>query len=1226
MAKIAQYSFRATNLAQSTTIFHNTGIGRDFLAATGTENIVQRTTRVAGVFSHLYFRNSANSIAATPSITVTFRVNSADTALALTAGSTAVGEFEDLTHSVTVVAGDVLSIKSVTGASGANTCAQRIIGAHFAASANTVTTYYAIPSAAWATASVTQFVKFCGQGTSPTAESATQQFKSRVAGVRKNLGAQVSTNTWTTANATLKSRLNGADGALSAAVTFGVIGYYEDLTHSDTIVAGDLIDSSFTIGAGSGSFGQPAIYSDIETTDKTAQYIGSGNGSTQAPSLTRFEPCMGDIAANTTESDCQAKVGIACVADKFAIYLSSNTIVGSSTWTSRVNAGAGNGSVTISGLSAAGWYEDLTHSDTLVATDEINDSLVTGAAGTTIAYEYTGRRITASSTAALVVTTQPSTVVSGAAISPSVVITATLDGTNTDGSFTGVITAAIASGTGVLSGTLTATCVAGVATFANLIITGSGAHTLSFSAPGGFASVTSASFTVTGTLTLAFTQQPSTVASGVANSPAVTVQLSDNASGVTVTISKASGSGALTGTLTAVSNGSGLATFSNLIITGSGAHTFAAAATSYTGATSSSFTVTTPAGIVTTQPSTVVSGAVNSPAVVWKATTDGSTLDPTFTGNVTVSVASGAGAISGTLVVAAVAGVATFSNVIITIITSNAAHTLRFVASGLSNVDSASFTVTSPIQARNQAFVDAWGGDSAWFGVGDFRVNVTDDGTAKASQWDDVRGAGAGKLKPLTQATQSKRYAITGSGLVGTAAAQSHMLSALDTNLGLSQDASLSLLLVAKSPGGSQYLFGISVDPTDTTSEPYLYHATNAANWGMECNPGPSSTTNKAVLDAGRVFNDGVVRALLVGKAFRYTATPVLNGPGDAVYQLQFGGRMGRKQMSLPTANTTASGMEIALGRWGTTYADLTVSWIGITSLTLSGAFLSAFRTWATTEFGAVMDTAAKRGTIIFDDDSKIRGHNSSHPKGFLAGQDGTTSPPGVCAARNTGRGTWAAQGFETDIWALCQASNGRTVTDAVTIFSERLGTAIDTARSGPKVLITSPFNGSVVLETGVYDGAGQDVALRNAFTAYVATCVAAGFGVVVYTCTDLKQFYTPAGTGAINQSGLNAQLINTWLRSTGKSLPGVLGLVDLEGLATTHFQINRAGTHANQDTTYYDGTSHPTDVGAAELGNAFRDFFDTNDSIFYPTSAGGSLVFDSSYVHRLLRRRRAAA
>ncbi|HTE47308.1 MAG TPA: Ig-like domain-containing protein [Gemmatimonadaceae bacterium] len=176
----------------------------------------------------------------------------------------------------------------------------------------------------------------------------------------------------------------------------------------------------------------------------------------------------------------------------------------------------------------------------------------------------------------LAITVQPSTsVASGApfAQQPAVQIR---DASNNAIVQAGVVvTATVASGSGVLGGTATATTnTSGIATFTNLKITGSGAHTLSFTAPS-LTAATSGSIGVSGAAThLTITTQPSTsILSGLVLGQQPVLQLRDAAeapvgqSGVVVTAGIASGIAVLGGTATATTNASGVATFTNLIVT-----------------------------------------------------------------------------------------------------------------------------------------------------------------------------------------------------------------------------------------------------------------------------------------------------------------------------------------------------------------------------------------------------------------------------------------------------------------------------------------------------------------------------------------------------------------------------------------------------------------------------------------------------------------------------------
>ena len=165
-------------------------------------------------------------------------------------------------------------------------------------------------------------------------------------------------------------------------------------------------------------------------------------------------------------------------------------------------------------------------------------------------------------------------------------------------------------------------------------------------------------------------------------------------SGVVITVSKATGNGTLSGTLTATTDATGRATFSNLSIAGTGSHSLTFTSGTLTPATSATFTVTVGAPsqlVITTQPSGGVSGsALGVQPVV--AIRDAGGNQTGSTASVTASLASGTGTLSGTTTVAAVNGVATFTNLVIT---GTGPHTLTFTSGALTAATSASFTVSA---------------------------------------------------------------------------------------------------------------------------------------------------------------------------------------------------------------------------------------------------------------------------------------------------------------------------------------------------------------------------------------------------------------------------------------------------------------------------------------------------------------------------------------------------
>ena len=281
----------------------------------------------------------------------------------------------------------------------------------------------------------------------------------------------------------------------------------------------------------------------------------------------------------------------------------------------------------------------------------------------------------------LVFLQQPTNAFTGSSISPAITVQIQDASGNLVSTDTRNVTLAIGNnpGGGSLSGVATVAAVAGVATFSNLSINNAGTgYTLSATSSPALTGATSASFNITaGAATkLGFGQQPSNTAMGASISPAITVQIQDaggnlvssDARNVTLVIGNNPGGGSLSGVATVAAIG-GVATFSNLSITkaGTGYTLSATSSPALTGATSASFNIT--AGAATKlgfgqQPSNTAMGASISPAITVQIQDANGNLVTADTRNVTLAIGAnpGGGSLSGTATVAAVAGVATFSD------------------------------------------------------------------------------------------------------------------------------------------------------------------------------------------------------------------------------------------------------------------------------------------------------------------------------------------------------------------------------------------------------------------------------------------------------------------------------------------------------------------------------------------------------------------------------------
>lgn len=172
-------------------------------------------------------------------------------------------------------------------------------------------------------------------------------------------------------------------------------------------------------------------------------------------------------------------------------------------------------------------------------------------------------------------------------------------------------------------------------------------------------------------------------------------------SGKIVTASIASGSGTLSGTLSATTNADGKATFTNLRITGTtGAFRLQFAAIGYQSALSGSFTLSTGAAsrlAVSRQPVGGNSGSALATQPIVRVADSGGNFTNTANKQVTASLFSGAGTLSGTAVATTNAsGIATFTNLVIT--GSTGQYVLRFSdttgGGTLTAVSSNSFSIT----------------------------------------------------------------------------------------------------------------------------------------------------------------------------------------------------------------------------------------------------------------------------------------------------------------------------------------------------------------------------------------------------------------------------------------------------------------------------------------------------------------------------------------------------
>jgi alpha-tubulin suppressor-like RCC1 family protein len=310
----------------------------------------------------------------------------------------------------------------------------------------------------------------------------------------------------------------------------------------------------------------------------------------------------------------------------------------------------------------------------------------------------------------LAFTVQPGPTSAGAAINPPVTVAVQDASGNTILNATNSITLAIGTGSGSLLGTTTVAAVNGVATFTNLRINNAGTgYTLSAASPNLTGATSNPFAVVAGPANqLVFTVQPGPTTAGATITPAVAVEVQDVLGNtvttathtITLWLGPGSANASLLGT-TSVGAVNGVATFSNLSINNAGTgYTLHATASNLPEATSSSFAVVAGPPVklgFIVQPLTALPGATITPAVAVAVQDLAGNTITSATNSITVAIGTnaGSGTLSGTTTVAAVNGVATFSN--LSIDNAGTGYTLTAAATNLTSGTSIAFSIRAAL-------------------------------------------------------------------------------------------------------------------------------------------------------------------------------------------------------------------------------------------------------------------------------------------------------------------------------------------------------------------------------------------------------------------------------------------------------------------------------------------------------------------------------------------------
>ena len=354
-------------------------LGSGYKALDTTEANVQIRHRAAGTYSNLTSLIVYNPT--TASSTVTFRKNATNGNQTFTVPATpsGTGEFTDSTHTDAITAGDDVSVKIVSGTGGDN-MSYSSTSATFDTTTNFTTRFVnGYDGSNMGINVVSAYAPLGGQGNgdSNRTTEANSQFKSKLTATLQNMSVFVISNSHSGA-IPVKSRKNGADGNLTVSITANTTGWFEDTTHSDSIVSGDLINNYYGTNSGTG-LARFNILVDFVTTIGKTHFIGGGY---YGGASTNYYGISGGSAGSTTEAGYAFTVKQSGTFSNLECYVvAGNSNSGTTHFKFRKNSADGNQVISISN-NTTGYYEDTTNTDSVITTDTVTYKTDGGGGGT----------------------------------------------------------------------------------------------------------------------------------------------------------------------------------------------------------------------------------------------------------------------------------------------------------------------------------------------------------------------------------------------------------------------------------------------------------------------------------------------------------------------------------------------------------------------------------------------------------------------------------------------------------------------------------------------------------------------------------------------------------------------------------------------------------------------------------------------------------------------------
>ncbi|HEX4562237.1 MAG TPA: PKD domain-containing protein [Gemmatimonadales bacterium] len=402
---------------------------------------------------------------------------------------------------------------------------------------------------------------------------------------------------------------------------------------------------------------------------------------------------------------------------------------------------------------------------------------------------------------------------------------------------------------------------------------------------------------------VAFSTQPNDAGVGQAITPPVIVVITDStghpvpsySGSVTISLGTNATGATLSGANTATAT-NGVATFSGLSVNKAGSgYTLAAASSGLTGATSAPFDVTTapapPPNHVAfvMQPSSTQAGNAIAPAIQVAAEDSTGRVVPTYIGTITIALGAnpGGGTLSGTRVLAATNGVATFST--LSIDKAASGYSLTATASGLTGATSAGFDITAlpppPPMATALLFTAQPQSAQTGASLGTITVAAVDSTGAVVSDFSGMvtlaigSNPSGGTLAGLTSAATSGGVA-TFSGLSIDKAGAGYTLAA--STLGLKSATSATFTVTAPPPNTGSLTVTTATTGSNLDADGYTATVDGSNSQAVGINA--SVTFSNLSGGSHTVVLSGVASNCAVSGSASQTATVPAGGSASAAF------------------------------------------------------------------------------------------------------------------------------------------------------------------------------------------------------------------------------------------------------------------------------------------------------------------------------------------------------